>query len=806
MPLDTVATASAYRPSMHTRPTFSQFANVLVLFGLALVIALLVPETEQNLLKGRIAYTIWVSLLLVTPALCLYMLPNPTLQRQSYANLFYTFAYLAYLVHFYYTVFVFFGGFVGMWKGFSHPIAISNLILTVWWALDIFLAWSDPKPARWLTIERYLARLLVFMSFFLSAVIFMPGPVKLLGALMTVCLGTCALIRMLQVRRGAASTPRAVPASPGTTVSSAGTEPFAKETKMTDTMNADTTGVQFTETMHGYFSTRETQDYEKAEALGRQDSQPFSFTVTITAADLDQFINSKFHEAKITGTVTAPELSPQPLSVTDGDFNLFVDDADQVNAKQMRYTMRLTSVDGKPYYLAGFKTIRNDPGFDVWGDTTTLRIKVYAGKDVSGPALGAGILKIEASDFMHQLTTMKAVNARNTLDALRAIARFGKLFAGALFQTYGGVLSKPNIFNPDARPRARRKLDLPGPPEVYHVDAGDGVMMVLTRYRGGKKGPVMCVHGLGVNSAIFSTDLIERNLLEELVANKYDVWLLDYRSSIDLPYAAQRYTADQIATKDFPAAVAFVRRTAGIPSIQCLVHCFGATTFFMAMLAGLQGVRSAAVSQIATHMQVPFTTKIKALFHAADFMDKLGVKTMTAYVDTHEQFLGRLSDQALKLYPVHDGPRDISPVSRRISFLYGQLYEINQLNERTYDNLHELFGVAGIASLEHLGLMIRRGHIVDFDGNDVYLQEQQGMPTLNRLAIPIAIAHGELNKCWEPVSTEITVDMLKKANGPALYQRKVIAGYGHIDCIFGKNAARDVYPFFIQHLDKTADA
>ncbi len=779
--------------------TFSQFANTFVPFGLLVILALLVPEVHQNMLKGRIAYSVWASLALATPALCLYILPDPSPRRRIYAHLLYTFAYLAYLVHFYYTVFALFGGFAGMWKGFSHPIAISNLVLTVWWAVDIVLAWADPAPARWLTVERFLARLLVFMSFFLSAVVFMPGPVKVLGALMTAAVGICVLIRAVHYFQGRSSGSAA-------TTSGTGSNPLAKGTTMTATTGTGTTGVQFTETMRGFFSTREKEDYEKAEALGRQDNQPLDFTVTVTANDLDQFITSKFHPAKITGTVTAPALSPQPLTVSDGDFNLFVDDADQVNAKQMRYSMRLTAADGKHYYLYGFKTIRDDRGFDVWSDTTTLRIKVYAGDDASGTQLGAGMLKILAADFMHQLTTMKAINARNKLEELRAIARFGMLFAGALYQTYGGILTKPNIFNPDAPPREKRKLDLPVAPDVYQVNAGDGVEMRLTRYRGGKKGPVMCVHGLGVNSVIFSTDLIERNLLEELVAHQYDVWLLDFRSSIDLPYATQRYTADDIATKDFPAAVAFIRQTTGAPSIQCMVHCFGATTFFMAMLAGLQGVRSAAVSQIATHMKVPFSTDIKAMFHAADFMDKLGVKTMTAYVDTHEGFIGKLADQMLKFYPVHDGPRDVSPVSRRISFLYGQLYEINQLNEQTYDNLHELFGVAGIASLEHLAMMIRHGHIVDFAGKDIYLQEDQGMPTLKRLAIPIAIAHGALNKCWLPVSTEMTVDILSQANGPGLYERKLIPGYGHIDCIFGKNAYRDVYPFFIQHLDKTAEA
>jgi len=32
----------------------------------------------------------------------------------------------------------------------------------------------------------------------------------------------------------------------------------------------------------------------------------------------------------------------------------------------------------------------------------------------------------------------------------------------------------------------------------------------------------------------------------------------------------------------------------------------------------------------------------------------------------------------------------------------------------------------------------------------------------------------------------------------------VIPDYGHIDCIFGKNAVKDVYPLILQHLDETA--
>lgn len=53
-------------------------------------------------------------------------------------------------------------------------------------------------------------------------------------------------------------------------------------------------------------------------------------------------------------------------------------------------------------------------------------------------------------------------------------------------------------------------------------------------------------------------------------------------------------------------------------------------------------------------------------------------------------------------------------------------------------------------------------------------------------------------------STEITYTRLVDAHGPRNYARHVIPGYGHIDCIFGKNAVRDVYPLILAALDATA--
>ena len=46
--------------------------------------------------------------------------------------------------------------------------------------------------------------------------------------------------------------------------------------------------------------------------------------------------------------------------------------------------------DGKPYYLAGRKDVRE--GGDLWNDTTTLYTRLHEGSDASGKVIGAGVL------------------------------------------------------------------------------------------------------------------------------------------------------------------------------------------------------------------------------------------------------------------------------------------------------------------------------------------------------------------------------------------------------------------------------
>ena len=96
--------------------------------------------------------------------------------------------------------------------------------------------------------------------------------------------------------------------------------------------------------------------------------------------------------ARMEGTVTAPALSPTPLKVEGGRFNLLTRDAEHAAARQMLYAMPLVADDGTRYFLEGFKQIRNEKGLDLWKDTSTLYVTVHH-DDRDGPVAAKGIVR-----------------------------------------------------------------------------------------------------------------------------------------------------------------------------------------------------------------------------------------------------------------------------------------------------------------------------------------------------------------------------------------------------------------------------
>ena len=556
-------------------------------------------------------------------------------------------------------------------------------------------------------------------------------------------------------------------------------------------------GVRFTERMAGFFG--EGEDYWEGAEVGRQAGSSFAFVFSISVDDVERMLRDPEHEADLFGSVDAPSLSKDRLIASGGRFNLFSDDPDDPAAKRMEYRATLTAEDGAQYEFRGHKLVRDDPGFDLWPDTTTLYIELRRTDAAETAPPLRGVLRIAVTDFARQLTTMQPTGSDSAKARAKALADFGGFFAGSLFRIYSGVGGGLRRFDEQAPPRTRRPLRC-GVGQAFPVATEDGKQLRLTRYRGGDRGPVVLAPGLGVSSLMFSIDTVETNLLEFLFEAGYDCWLFDYRSSVDLPYSGELHTADDIARYDYAPAIAKVREVANAEDVQVVAHCFGATTFTMAMLSGLQGVRSAVLCQIGPHVFVPwFPQRLLAYMRIPWFLGLLRLRALDVTSSKRDPRWLRVLDQVLyRLLPLSGRASSHNAVANRITALYGALYERDQLNDATFDEaLPEMFGEANVAALAQLGLIARRRQIVDADGQNAYL------PQLEGLDLPVCFIHGARNRTYLPRSTGKTYRLLKRRFGSEQYTRHVIPNYGHVDCVFGKDAARDVFPHIRSHLDRT---
>ena len=84
--------------------------------------------------------------------------------------------------------------------------------------------------------------------------------------------------------------------------------------------------------------------------------------------------------------------------------------------------------------------MRDDAGFDVWKDTTTLfthvlRGHVEVGDDDGAELVASGVLHIRIRDFARQLTTFRA-GGPSVGAQLGALLKFGWIFTAQLAQAY----------------------------------------------------------------------------------------------------------------------------------------------------------------------------------------------------------------------------------------------------------------------------------------------------------------------------------------------------------------------------------
>lgn len=193
-------------------------------------------------------------------------------------------------------------------------------------------------------------------------------------------------------------------------------------------------GIAFREKMEGWFSL-DTTDPEEGRRKGEKDKTRLSLHGSIYIHGLREFMEDPEHSGTMDGHINFAPFDDY-LPAKTGVFNLFVEHKDnEADIKWMIYEMHFEH-EGTDYYLAGKKEVRDDPGFDIWEDTTTLQVHLYERTDKSGEIVGAGVLKLGKGELIKLLRTMHAIDARDTEERFNLIANFGAFFLGELWDSY----------------------------------------------------------------------------------------------------------------------------------------------------------------------------------------------------------------------------------------------------------------------------------------------------------------------------------------------------------------------------------
>jgi hypothetical protein len=165
------------------------------------------PEPHHTLVYYRVIFTIWATIVLLTPALCFHVFSRSNAPN-SYWRAFWTGSYVAFLAHVYWTVFGTYGGDLHTIlqshgpgtdpeKLVEHPIP--DFILTAWWGFDVLLAWLVSDNIKWVRVQRGAVHLLASSMFFGAFVLADKAGIvaHLLGILMMLAVISFFVVRLI---------------------------------------------------------------------------------------------------------------------------------------------------------------------------------------------------------------------------------------------------------------------------------------------------------------------------------------------------------------------------------------------------------------------------------------------------------------------------------------------------------------------------------------------------------------------------------------------------------------------------------
>ncbi|PSU35192.1 esterase [Photobacterium lutimaris] len=334
---------------------------------------------------------------------------------------------------------------------------------------------------------------------------------------------------------------------------------------------------------------------------------------------------------------------------------------------------------------------------------------------------------------------------------------------------------------------------------VIPYTSKDNMVLNLINVRGAKEahqGPVILVHGAGVRANIFRPP-VRRNLVHALVDHGYDVWLSNWRGSIDLP--PNEWTLDQAACFDHPEAVKKIQAETGASKVKAIIHCQGSTSFTMSVLAGLlPQVETIISNAVSLFTIVPQWSRVK-LKYAVPLVAELTPFISPAWGDNPPTVFAKLIRAMVKMGH-HECDND---VCKMVSFTYGAgcpaLWRHKNINEQTHEWVRKEFADVPLSFFKQMARCVHRGNLISYD------PIVSGLPLDFSVHKPQTDARfifytGKLNRCFLPESQIRAFKFFDKLR-PNYHALEVLEHYSHLDIFIGERADKDIFPKMLAYLD-----
>ncbi|KAH8908597.1 FAD/NAD(P)-binding domain-containing protein [Coniochaeta sp. PMI_546] len=593
-------------------------------------------------------------------------------------------------------------------------------------------------------------------------------------------------------------------------------------------------GFGFTEVMSGFIHydqgmiEDERDTYELAYRSAKSLCESARFFLSMQAFNATNMLNSSQHRGLLTGTFVCPTIPGSPFMVQRGEFNLFILDHKAPGTRNLTYDFDMMGVNGKKLHFHGYKVVDSSVALapiSLWRSTTTLYVTVSEhvpgmcddldDEDAwrRGRVLAKGIMHIQPADFVSELMTMTPTGSgllKKAMSAASFLTFFTRkslsLFLAPLTplqypsQTYSGYINNTP------------------PDDSIAIYASDGVCTRMhiwepTSVPGNDEKNIknlFMIPGASVDHQIYALPTIPFNAVNYFTRAGYRVHISVHR--IGQLMVAENMWTTYDARLDLKACLEYIRSRHGPAKIYTIAHCMGSVAFSTGLLDGTipaSWILGITCSQVFMNPIWQTLNMIKVMAGPVP-LDRvyrwLAGTWFSCSTSRDDTLVQKAINQLLRLYP--DERRELcnNAACHRTSFVFGRCWNHRNLNEATHRQIDRFFGGVNTRLLNLLMRQGFEGHVMRNAPLYDVLTTRENVARLK--GVPIMLFVGGDNAVLSPESTSRTYEILcdtfgSEGGGEGVdYRRKVVPGYGHLDCWMGRNAWKDVYPFVREEVDR----